>query len=149
MKTIQWAILSIVAAVAAGCTTPAVLEHELNSPPLVDSEYFSTQEAKFNINFYKGTVQSRYMIALSVRRPLLNGGYLEAQFENPQDKNQPIIITRSIEPKQSLVVLESPIIYGRSSYANYEVVVYLYTNALKTKLLGEHRQLIRSLMDDI
>ena len=147
MRNFKLMTLGIFVIMASGCGS-TVLEHQLSSPDPVKSGYFETREAKFNINFNKGQMESRYSITLKVRRPLIAGGYVEVEFENPQDKSNPVRVARPIGPQETVFTVESPVIYGRSQDTDYEVTAYLYKDASKIILLSTHRQMIRSLLQD-
>lgn len=115
-------------------------------PQPVASKYLYTKGAGFT--FTAGDPNSvKYSIWLEILKPFKNGSFLEVQFENPSDKRSPIIVMRDIKPEDKEISLESPPIYGLRSYEGYVVEVYIYDNADKKNLLGIHRQVIRSIMD--
>lgn len=128
----------------SGCRS-MLSEVDLLTPNAATSEYFITEGAGFDLDTRDNSV--RYSLNLTIRKKLDNGVFLEVYFENPADKNSPIVLTKNIYPDAKEIAITSPKIYGLKSYHNYEVIVNIYTDASKKELLGRHRQLVQSLLN--
>lgn len=112
-------------------------------PTAATSKYFITGMAGFMLNMEEEP-RAYYTLSLEIRKPFSKGAFLEVHFENPQDRTQPIIVTKKINPQDKLVVIESSNIKGLKKDHNYELVAYVYKDETKKEFLGKHRQLIRS-----
>lgn len=129
---------------ASGCTS-MLARSDLSIPTASTSEYFTTEMVAFNLNRAEKKVQ--YKLELLVRRELGSGIFLETYFENPIDKNSPLIVFTNVAPDDKRIDIKSPDVHGLRAEHNYEIIVKIYRDESKNELLGEHRQFCRSLMD--
>ena len=140
-KQLIFALLVVL--LLSGCAT--LTEMNLLTPNAVTSEYFVTDNAGFL--FDKQAKSVKYILGLKVLKEFNKGAFLEISFENPMDKNVPIVLTSDLLHNEKEVDIKSPNIKGLQGGHNYEIVVYIYTDASKKELLGRHRQLVQSLFD--
>ena len=71
---------------------------------------------------------------------------LEAHFENPLDFNAPIIIGKQVGAGEPEIRFQTEGLTGIKCKV-YEIVIYVYSDATKSNLIGEHRQLNLSNFD--
>jgi hypothetical protein len=137
----------------SGCESLKKLEKdfgsELDGPPLVRSELLSTLSVNFSFEIQSGILINYYSLVLGVNQSFVNGAYLEVKFEDPSNRDNPIVVHQYVAPRDIRIVVQSPPIQGLRSYTNYEIVVGIYADQAKTKKIGEHVQLVQSLLDDI
>ncbi|GEM_PF-3786946 len=118
------------------------------TPPPATSKYFRTTVAGFGMNTGKPGIEITYFLDLEVINGLENGAYLEAHFEDPSSRSVPIIVTQKLNPGEREVEFRSPEIHGLKSYEGYVTEVFVYDNERKENLLGKHRQVIQSIIDE-
>jgi hypothetical protein len=147
MKKIKLSLIVSFALLFVGCTT---LEHmDLLTPRPSKSEYFETTVAGILLKVDAGKILSeKYDIVLTPLKTLPDGALLEVEFENPVDSSKPMLVTQKVDAAASTVRLESPSFHGIKAYKNYQTVVRMYADESKSKLIGVHEQLIRSIVDD-
>ena len=142
MKKVIWLI--ILGMCASGCAT--LEKGGFVTPVPAQSEYFRTTGAGFS--FTIGDPDSiKYNISLDVIKPRERNIFIETQFEDPSLPKSPIIATRTIQPEESSITVESPPIYGLCAYEGYIIDIFIYESAEKGRLLGKHRQVVRSIID--
>lgn len=86
---------------------------------------------------------ARLVITLKPTRRLPPWAYLEAHFENPVRASDPIVVGETWDARDDKVLIGTPPLKELKCW-NYEVVVYVYQDQTKAKLLGTHHQRIQS-----
>jgi hypothetical protein len=115
---------------------------ELGPLPLnASSEYVRTVGTGMHIDTEKLVTQ--FSIELKAKPNLPPGVYLETHFENPANPGKPIVVGEVWRKGAQTILILSPEFKGLKC-RNYQVVVYVYTEKNKDKLLGIHRQIIQS-----
>ncbi|MDP2603846.1 MAG: DUF4124 domain-containing protein [Deltaproteobacteria bacterium] len=125
-----------------------VLESSNPLPETVSSRYLVGKGVMFQHHFPnrdKPPFLTSQAIFLVGRDILPQGADLEAHFENPQSSQGPFVVGKEITAGQDIVII-SPESSGYKC-RNYEVVVYVYGDSTKAKLLDVHRQLNQNLVD--
>lgn len=118
------------------------------TPPPATSKYFRTAGAGFGMDTGKPGIETTYFLDLEVTNGLENGAYLEAHFEDPSKKNIPIVVTQKLNPGEREIIFQSPEIHGLKSFEGYVTEVFIYDNERKDNLIGKHRQVIQSIIDE-
>ncbi len=117
-------------------------------PETVSSRYLVGKGVGFQHHFPnrdKPPFWASQSISLVGRDSLPQGAYLEAHFENPQGSQGPYVVGKEIRAGQNLVII-SPESSGYKC-KNYEIVVSVYSDSTKAKLLDVHRQLNQNVVD--
>jgi hypothetical protein len=112
--------------------------------PLPDntvSEYIETVSTGISVKPEK--LSAQFTIRLKARRGLPAGAYLEVHFPDPADINKKDIESKVLASGETQAFIISPAHRDIKCW-NYEILVYVYRGASKTKLLGTHRQVIQS-----
>lgn len=117
---------------------PAVL-------PPVQSEYFKSETGGFGIRFESRELY--YFLLINIVKSFTQTVFAEIRYENPESPFSPIIQQKIIRPEDKGLTLSSPPILGLKKDFDYEVAVLVYTDESKTKLLTEHKQKIKALVD--
>jgi len=119
-------------------------------PPNATSEYLATKGSGISYDFHSGRLVAQYWVSVQARPDIPVGTYLEFHFENPADHENPLVVSRTVEVtrniKEDMFTVRSSEVEGLKC-RNYEVQVEVYESEKKTKLLGNHRQLIQSRVD--
>lgn len=131
----------------SGCAS-SLQESGFLTPPPVRSKYFVTSNGGFLMDPSAPDLNFRYFLTLDVLKTFGKEAYLEVTFENPENKELPIIVTKKITPEQKTIEIESPKVHGLRSPEGYVSLVRIYDGEAKTVLLGEHRQVIQSVFDE-
>lgn len=115
-------------------------------PSPTQSEYLYTTGAGFS--FIAGNPDSiQYIISLNVMKSRERDLFIEARFEDPSSPKNPIIITYTLQPEELSFMLKSSPVYGLRSYEGYVIDIFIYEDSTKTNLLGKHRQVVQSIID--
>lgn len=109
-------------------------------PPNESSEYI---ESRSGILFNIQNLVGQFHITLKAKPKLPSGAYLVAHFENPANPDNPIVVGKVRQGSEEEVLILSPELKGIKCW-NYEIVVYVYQDSSKSKLLGTHHQGIQS-----
>jgi len=113
-------------------------------PDVVTSELFRTTGAGFlNRPGTKGVV---YAMTFAVLKPSTEPRYFTVEFENPENSAEPLKKYGTLFPSQSEFSIESPIIKRIRNDSVYNVVVYVYSDKSKSKLLSKHIQPVQFLV---
>ena len=110
-------------------------------PSNASSEYVETFGT--GILFDTQKLTGKFNITLKAKQQLPFGAYLEAHFENPENPSDPIVVGKVWQEREQTMLILSPELKGIKC-RNYQVVVYVYTEKTKNKLLGTLRQIIQS-----
>ncbi|MCA9401060.1 MAG: hypothetical protein KC713_05500 [Candidatus Omnitrophica bacterium] len=144
MNIKQMLRLFVISFLLSGCAT---LEKEgVLTPQPTRSEYFHTMGAGFTLTA-RDPNSIKYIISLDVLKSREEDVFIEAQFENPSSPKTPIIVTYILQPEESSFTLQSPSVYGVKYYEGYVIDVFIYDDSTKTNLLGKHRQVVQSIID--
>ena len=110
-------------------------------PSNASSEYVETLNTGVLVSWPE--LAQRFNIMLKPKASLPAGAYLEARFENPLDPNDPMVVGEVWQGTKQQILILSPELKGLKCW-NYQVMVDIYSDESKEKLLGTHRQLIQS-----
>ena len=112
------------------------------SQPLNEiSEYFETKSTGVAYDF--DDKSSQYSLTLKVLKNIPRSAYLVINFDNPLDKNNPVVIEKRWQSGKEENSYLSPKIKGMDC-GYYWAIVSLYRDRSKDGLLGRHHQLIQS-----
>ncbi len=115
---------------------------ELGKLPLrTSSEYVETLAASMLLDTQRLVGQIHLMLKAKPNLPL--GAYLETHFENPENPGKSIVVGEVWRRSEQPILILSPEFRGIKC-RNYQIVVYVYTEKSKDKLLGIHSQTIQS-----
>jgi len=109
--------------------------------PAPGSPYLATKFCGFV--FDGRTKEARFSIDLIVQRPLPAGALVEATFENPLERNEPIVISREVKGNERELRLVSTPVKGITQ-REYAMVVRLYPSRDKATLLATHTESCRA-----
>ncbi len=120
----------------------------LSAPSAVQSEYFTTDMAGFKVNRDDlSRLVFRYFIDLTINKPVPKSALLELSFENPQDKTRPLGMTKILSGDEKTLSFRSEPVSGLRAYQGYAIDIFLYENSTKANLLGKHRQVVQSIVN--
>ena len=136
--------LFVISLLISGCA--ALEKGGFLIPPPSQSEYFHTTGAGFTLT--AGDPDSvMYIISLDAIKFREKDIFIEVWFEDPSSPKTPIIITYTLQPEESSFTLKSPPVYGLRSYEGYVIDIFIYEDSTKANLLGRHRQVVQSIID--
>jgi len=117
-----------------GCATRA-------SSPGPETSYVATRFCGFV--FDGRTSEARFSIDLLIERRLPAGTAVEASFENPLDRDQPIVVMRELKgDERELRILSTPV--KGITQREYSMVVRVYSSRDKAKLLATRTESCRA-----
>jgi hypothetical protein len=109
--------------------------------PAPGSPYLATKFCGFV--FDGRTKEARFSIDLIVERRLPAGAIVEATFENPLERNQPIVVTREVKGNERELRIVSTPVKGITQ-REYAMAVRVYPTRDKTTLLATHTESCRA-----
>ena len=116
-------------------------------PELGKSEFFKTVDWRLTYTFRRGQYEARYNIKLLPLRSLPSRAHLELEFQDPANPQNPAIIDHPLHRQsRNEFQISSPLMSGWRC-GTYWVTINLYEDATKSKLLGQHEQQVRSVID--
>jgi hypothetical protein len=126
-------VLAAIAAIA-GCA-------QFARAPVPGSPYLATKFCGFV--FDGRTKEARFSIDLIVQRPLPRGALVEATFENPLERSQPIVVTREVKGNERELRIVSTPVKGITQ-REYAMAVRVYPTPDRTTLLATHTERCRA-----
>jgi len=117
------------------------------TPSATISDYFETTGGGFLTEVKDGILVVKYSLALKKLKEIPADAFIEVEFQNPKDKSKPILIKYKPNPADQELNFESPSMNGFKAYKNYKIIVRLYENDSKIRLLGTHEQSIQSILN--
>ena len=129
----------------AACTTAG--DPDSRMPERATSDLFSTEQAAFMILQHPGEQQPeiRYLVRLSMNRPIDHPILLQAHFQNPEDPNRPLVKRKDVEPGTRMIELESGSVWGLRQEQAYQVRIEAFDP--NGNRIGVHRQGVYSSID--
>jgi len=115
-------------------------------PPSMTSEYLVTKGSGIVLSNASGALVWSYSLFLQPTSKLSRRAHLVVAFQNPADRNQPIVVTTEIAPGGSPVLVASPPVSGLVC-GLYHAVVHVYEDQTRRTRLGIHIQMIRSTLN--
>jgi hypothetical protein len=112
------------------------------SPEPTQSKYFDTFGGGIVLNPSTQPVKINCALTLQLRQNIPSGAVAVADFENPANIDKPLHATHNFTSAENRITLISPNMSCVTNGQNYRVLVTLYTDAKRTKVLGTHEQLI-------
>lgn len=143
----KYLYLLIILLLCGGCAS-MLEESGFLTPSAVTSEYLKTDMAGFNVKAGEVPFSPNYFISLQKLKPIPEGTFVVIKFENPSDRKNPIIVEKEIEGDEERLDFTSPTVSGLQSYQGYYIEVTLYKSKDMAEVLGTHRQVIQSLIDE-
>lgn len=109
--------------------------------PAPGTPYLATKLCGFVFDGRTG--EARFSIDFTVRRPLPAGGLLEVAFENPLDRDRPVLVTRELEGgERELRVLSTPV--KGITQREYAMVARVYASRDRSTPLATHTESCRA-----
>lgn len=105
------------------------------------SEYLETEQVGFDIKPRGKSGDIVYTLGLSVIKPLPLGALIEVEFENPEDAKHPVFVEYEPQLNQEWIQLVSPPVKGFVANREYMLLVRVYADKKRTKLIGLHQQI--------
>ena len=113
-------------------------------PDPVESEWLVTEFGTFLINGdphgRNGTVQ--YHLVFRLRKPVTETLYVTVDFENPDDKENPLFSEFEVAPGATSFETKSEEIHAIRNRYKYRVKVWIHADVKRKQLLGTHEQLV-------
>ncbi|HWI12956.1 MAG TPA: hypothetical protein VNT02_01835 [Burkholderiales bacterium] len=117
-----------------GCATRA-------AAPGPETSYVATKFCGFV--FDGRTSEARFTIDLSIERWLPAGTAVEASFENPLDRDQPIVVMRELKgDERELRIVSTPV--KGITQREYSMVVRVYSSRDRAQLLATRTESCRA-----
>ena len=110
------------------------------------SEYLETELFSFGIDKEAEGYVARYTLSVVPAKPLKQELFLEVRFENPLDKDAPLITRQSLKPGAERALIVSDAVTGLKC-GLYKAEVLIYDSEAREKSIGSHVQMIRSAYD--
>jgi hypothetical protein len=112
------------------------------SPEPTKSKYFETFGGGITLDPGTQPVKINCALTLQARQKIPSGAFAVADFENPANIGQPLQTTHSFTSTENRITLISPNMSCITNGQDYRVLVTLYTDTKRTRILGTHEQLI-------
>jgi hypothetical protein len=130
----RWCFIVALAALA-GCAL------DRSAAPAASTPYLATKFCGFV--FDGRTSEARFSLDLIVRRPLPAGAIVEVAFENPLERNQPVVVARELKGgERELRIVSTPV--KGITQREYGMVARVYAAKDKTALLATHSESCRA-----
>jgi hypothetical protein len=107
-----------------------------------ESKYFTTSNGGIILDPNTQPIKISYVLALQLRQNIPSGAVAVADFENPENTNKPLQATHVFTTPKDSITLFSPNLSCITNGRNYRVLITLYTDAKRTRILGTHEQFI-------
>ncbi len=121
---------------SAGCGI-----HARSTAPAPGTAYVATRFCGFL--FDGRTSEARFTLDLTVERPLPAGSMIEVVFENPLDRDKPLVVTRELNgDERELRILSTPV--KGITQREYAMVARVYASRDKTTVLATHNESCRA-----
>ncbi len=118
----------------------------ISLPLPVKSEYFKTSIGGYDLNFKNKEI--KYILGLDIIKPFKKTVFVEARFENPENKLLPLVVNKTINSTDNALVIYSLPIHSIKKGIDYNVSVLVYENEKKEVLITKHTQMIQAYLDD-
>jgi hypothetical protein len=112
------------------------------SPEPTKSKYFETFGGGITLDPRTQPVTINTVLTLQARQKIPLGAVVVADFENPANIDKPLRATHNFTSAENRITLISPNMSCVTNGQDYRVLVTLYADAKRTKILGTHEQLI-------
>jgi hypothetical protein len=113
------------------------------SPPdPTESKYFTTFGGGIALDPGTQPLKIFYALTLQLRQNIPSGAVAVADFENPENAGKPLQATHVFTTPKNRITLLSPNLSCVTNGRNYRVLVTLYTDAKRTRILGTHEQFV-------
>jgi hypothetical protein len=110
------------------------------TPKPVTSAFFVTQAGGFISNYPDPAVS--YTLTLRVLDTLARPAYLQVEYENPANPDDPDLQYLEVQAGQQTVDLKSRFFSGAKNRKSYRVVVEVFSDKAMKSKIGEHVQKI-------
>lgn len=111
------------------------------STPATEAPYVATKFC--GVVFDGRTKEARFSIDLTVRRRLPAGATVEVSFENPLERDKPLVATREVKgDERALRILSAPV--QGITPREYAMVVRVYAGRDRATLLGSDTEACRA-----
>jgi hypothetical protein len=113
------------------------------SPPEpTRSAYFTTYGGGMIFRTETKPVTPGYSLILDLSQNIPAGAVAVAEFENPANSSKPLSTTYVFKANEKRIGLLSPNLSCVTNGRNYRILVTLYSDAKRTRILGTHEQAI-------
>jgi len=116
------------------------------APTAVRSDYLTTELFSFGIDKEGEAWVARYTLSVVPTKPLTKELFFDVRFENPLDKESPLVVRQSLKPADERAMVVSPSVTGLKC-GLYKAEVVIYDSDGREKSIGTHVQMIRSAYD--
>ncbi len=124
----------------------SIYKAPISLPLPIKSEYFKTSIGGYDLNFKNKEI--KYILGLDIIKPFKKTVFVEALFENPENKLLPLVVNKTINSTDNALVIYSPPIHSIKKGRDYNVSVLVYENEKKEVLITKHIQMIQAYLDD-
>jgi hypothetical protein len=111
-------------------------------PEPTRSAYFTTFGGGMIFRTETKPVTPGYALILDLRQKIPAGAVAAAEFENPANSSKPLAATHVFTANEQRITLLSPNLSCVTNSRNYRILVTLYSDAQRTRILGTHEQVI-------
>lgn len=136
MKSALFPLLLSLCFVLAACALPG----RSTGPPAA-APYLATKFCGFVFDGRRS--EARFSLDLTVGRQAPAGSALEVTFENPLERDRPLVVTRALQPGERELRVLSPPVKGITQ-REYAMVARLYRSADRKELLASHSETCRA-----
>jgi hypothetical protein len=111
-------------------------------PDPTNSAYFTTFGGGMIFRTETKPPTPGYSLLLDVKQNIPAGAVAVAEFENPANSSKPVSATYIFKANEKRIGIISPNLSCVTNGRNYRILVTLYSDAKRTRILGTHEQLI-------
>ena len=111
-------------------------------PDPTQSAYFTTFGGGMIFRTETKPVTPGYSLILDLRQNIPAGAVAVAEFENPANSSKPLFATHVFTANEKRIGILSPNLSCVTNGRNYRILVTLYNDAKRTRILGTHEQAI-------
>jgi hypothetical protein len=116
------------------------------APKPEKSDLLSSELFSFSIEKEGEAFVARYTLSVVPNRPLQKELFLQVKFENPADKDAPLVVQQTLKPSDERAMLISPAISSLKC-GLYRVEVSIFDSEKRENSVGTHQQMFRSTYD--
>lgn len=120
--------------VTLGLLTMSLMASGAKMPDPAVSKYVTTKGAGFNIS--EGRLF--YTVNYKLNQTFTEKIFITIEFENPSDRNNPLIVNMEIAAGEKSISLKSPEVTAIKNNTTYKIVLKLYNDAAHTDLFATH-----------
>jgi hypothetical protein len=111
-------------------------------PDPVNSAYFTTFGGGMIFRTETKPPTPGYSLTLDLRQSIPAGAVAVFEFENPANSSKPVSATYVFKANEKRITVLSPNLSCVTNGRNYRILVTLYSDAQRTRVLGTHEQAV-------